>query len=561
MSSSATQNINGTPSANNRDVSHSEASTLSSQFYSPTNHPTVSSNAEKQPGVDHEESKSGFGLKKAQVVVDNDDASSTFSQKDPIRPPIGSRQHTYPSVAAAPYVNSWIPNDVEKQGSASRTSSRPRRTSDASTVSPDQNADALPSRVSTDAYGNSYPEGGLQAYLCVFGSFCGLMAALGMMNTIGTYQAYLSRNQLKTISSSQIGWIFGIYSFLSFFLGIQIGPMFDAYGPRLLVFVGSIFLVVSQLLIAQSTAYWHFILSFGLLGGTGTSLIFTPAISAIGHHFLRKRGQYVGLAAAGGSCGGVVFPLALRSLIPATNFAWSCRIIALCNLVLLIGANLCIRSRLPRSSRILLRDILPDFTIFKDITFTFTTVGVFATEWALFIPISYMTSYALSYNPNQQALAYHILPILNAGSCIGRYFPGYLADRIGRFNSLILTILFCSILVLGLWLPAQGSMSITIAFVFIFGIASGSGISLTPVCVGQLCKTENLGRYYATCYTVASFATLTGIPIAGAIIASEGGKGNWNGLILFTGSSYLVALMAFTMARISGVGWKIGKIY
>lgn len=33
--------------------------------------------------------------------------------------------------------------------------------------------------------GNEYPEGGLSAWLVVFGSFCGLLAALGIMNTIG----------------------------------------------------------------------------------------------------------------------------------------------------------------------------------------------------------------------------------------------------------------------------------------------------------------------------------------------------------------------------------------
>lgn len=30
-----------------------------------------------------------------------------------------------------------------------------------------------------------YPEGGKKAWLVVFGSFCGMLAALGMMNSIG----------------------------------------------------------------------------------------------------------------------------------------------------------------------------------------------------------------------------------------------------------------------------------------------------------------------------------------------------------------------------------------
>lgn len=44
------------------------------------------------------------------------------------------------------------------------------------------------SRASVAPDGTFYPEGGLRAWLVVFGSFCGLVAALGLMNTIGVYQ-------------------------------------------------------------------------------------------------------------------------------------------------------------------------------------------------------------------------------------------------------------------------------------------------------------------------------------------------------------------------------------
>ena len=58
-----------------------------------------------------------------------------------------------------------------------------------------------------------------------------------------------------------------MYVFLSFFCGIQIGPIFDAHGPRLLVLAGSICLCLSMFLLGLCTAYWHFMLVFGVLGG------------------------------------------------------------------------------------------------------------------------------------------------------------------------------------------------------------------------------------------------------------------------------------------------------
>lgn len=63
-------------------------------------------------------------------------------------------------------------------------------------------------------------------------------------------------------------------------------------------------------------------LSFGVLGGIGTALIFTPAVSSIGHFFLVKRANATGIAATGGSVGGVIFPLMLQRLFPQIGFAW-----------------------------------------------------------------------------------------------------------------------------------------------------------------------------------------------------------------------------------------------
>jgi len=95
-----------------------------------------------------------------------------------------------PAVAAAPYPPSFLgdiekqphPHDHDEEYSVEVKGARPRSSSSASSVPtlhelPSNLATA--SRVSTDAYGNTYPEGGKEAWLCVLGSFCGLMSALG----------------------------------------------------------------------------------------------------------------------------------------------------------------------------------------------------------------------------------------------------------------------------------------------------------------------------------------------------------------------------------------------
>ena len=482
-----------------------------------------------------------------------------------------ARQPTTASLAAAPYIG---PVDVdvhsirqqtrpqhprvqsfdEKGGDASYIA---RRSSNASTLPPDDNGEAITSRVSTDAHGNVYPEGGFQAWFCVFGSFCGLMSALGMMNTIGTFQAYLSENQLSGQSESAVGWIFGVYAFLSFFCGIQIGPFFDAKGPRIPVALGSVLILATYLLLGVCTAYWHFLMVFGVVGGIGTSLVFTPAVAAVGHWFLRKRGQCTGLAAAGGSLGGIIYPLTLKALFPQIGFAWSCRVVALINLLLLGIANLGIRARLP-PKKATKESILPDLTIFRDRTFTLTTIAVFFMEWGLFVPISYLVSYSLAQGVDSD-FSYNLIVVFNAASTVGRYLPGLIADKIGRFNSMLAMMFMGFLSAFGLWMPARDSKALLILFALAFGFASGSGISLTPVCVGQLCKVENYGRYYATCFTIVSFASLTGIPIAGQLITTM--EGRYEGLIAFTGAAYALGFVFYALAKVSGAGWSLKAIY
>lgn len=106
------------------------------------------------------------------------------------------------------------------------------------------------------ADGHAFPEGGLRAWLVVFGSFSGMTASFGILNSAGTFQAYLSTHQLAHESPSAVGWIFSLYAFLTFFCGVQIGPVFDTYGPRWLVFAGTIFLVGGMMGVAESTSKW-----------------------------------------------------------------------------------------------------------------------------------------------------------------------------------------------------------------------------------------------------------------------------------------------------------------
>ncbi|KAI1391980.1 MFS general substrate transporter [Hypoxylon trugodes] len=395
----------------------------------------------------------------------------------------------------------------------------------------------------------TYPEGGLQAWLVVLGSWCGLLASLGLMNSIATLQTYIATNQLSDYDEGTIGWIFSLYTALCFLCGVYVGPLFDRYGPKWLIIPGGIGIVVSIMLLSVCTKYWHFMLSWGILNGIATSLLFTPCLTAIGHFFRERRGFASGLASTGGGLGGVAFPLIMQSLFDRLGWGWAIRIVGFICLFLFTFANLLVRKRLPPAKN---ASPHPDFRIMKEKGFLLLTIGVFFLEFGLFIPLAYISSYALA-NGFSEQFAFQILPILNAASVFGRALPGWWADKIGPFNtnmiSLCVTIFACYVV----WLPFGHTTAGLVIFAIMFGFSTGNNISITPVCVGKLCHTQNYGRYYATCYTVVSIAVLLSLPVAGSIVKATNGE-YW-GLILFTGLTQLIAVVAMYASKVASVGW------
>ena len=318
-------------------------------------------------------------------------------------------------------------------------------------------------------------------------------------------------------------------------------------------------------------------MAFSILTGIGTSLLVNPANGSVAHWFNERRGLASGVAFIGGSFGGVLFPLLLQSLLRQIGWAWSIRVLGLILFVLCgISVALC-RSRVPprNENATTWRDTLPSSRIFFDGTgaMVATTAGVVLTDLAYFIPVTYVPSYYIARQnlpsnsslTGEAAFAYQLLAILNSASCLGRLVAGAVADRLGRYNTMIISLFFCAVSALCFWLPDilisdLPNTGLLIVFVLMFGFVSGSNVSLLPVCLGQLCETQEYGRYYATCYTVVSFGVLVSIPIAGGLLdaVEATGKKKYWAVAVFTGLCYVAALLCFIWVRwrMKGSNWR-----
>lgn len=142
------------------------------------------------------------------------------------------------------------------------------------------------------------PDGGLQAWLTVAGASVALFVSFGWVNCIALFQSEYQTNQLKGYSSSDVSWITSIeckytmciishpddLTVVVFFMlstSPVSGRLFDSYGPHVPIAIGSFLHVFGLMMASLSTKYYQLILSQSVVSGIGSSLIFTPAMTAV----------------------------------------------------------------------------------------------------------------------------------------------------------------------------------------------------------------------------------------------------------------------------------------
>lgn len=233
-------------------------------------------------------------------------------------------------------------------------------------------------------------------------------------------------------------------------------------------------MVLSVMMTSLCKEYYQFMLAQGIMGGIASGMLFAPVMTCVSHYFHQRRSAALGVTVSGSSIGGIIFPIALSKMLKneSVGFGWSVRIVGFIILFMVLITMVTIRERLPpRRGKIFLA------AAFTRAPYVLVTLGIFFMMWGLFTPFFYLPQYAQSHGMGSQNSTY-LLSILNAGSVFGRILPGIVADKIGRFNILVINSV-CAGIILLCWIAATSNSSI-IAFAVIYGFFSG-GDSITNV--------------------------------------------------------------------------------
>ncbi|OJJ98560.1 hypothetical protein ASPACDRAFT_31478 [Aspergillus aculeatus ATCC 16872] len=415
---------------------------------------------------------------------------------------------------------------------------------------------AEPNVVST-----AFPDGGRKAWACLLGSCLLMFPSFGFQTAVGSVQDYISTHQLAEYSVRDVGWITAILVFLTLFLGVQVGPLFDRYGPRTLLICGTSTSFISYMLLAECTKYWHFIVCLSILGGISAAVITTVSIAVLSHWFHRRRALASGLCMAGSSAGGAIIPVILKELFPRQGWKTSIRAIAFLALGCYAAGVILVQGRGPQlpsaatpaapvhGTRRAKATI--DFNVFRSLRLCLLTAAVFSFEFIIFGCAALLPTY-VRFAGLSTDTQFYSLTVLNSMSLLGRVLPGMVADEIGRFNILLVLVTATLVLMSAVWLPFGSRSEGTLyAVVAIFGFFSGGWLSLAPVCAGELCHTEEYGRYYGTIYFVAAFGVLLTVPVGGELLQMTTPQV----LIGLYSAVLLGGLVALTCARWAVLEW------
>lgn len=331
----------------------------------------------------------------------------------------------------------------------------------------EKDTNALSRAVTTESVIPPPPDGGLHAWLKVFGGFFIYVNIWGFTLTYGAFQAYYKSTLLSSSSPSSISWIGTVQAWLLIFFGVMSGPLFDLGYFRSMLLVGNFLVVFGIMMLSLSTTYWQVFLSQGVCMGLGAGLLYIPSLALVGVWFSRKRALAMGIVMSGIAVGGVIYIIMFDRLTKTVGFPWAMRAIGF---VALAAAALSIPALLSGSSMLATKRkarALFDKSALTDRLFLIFTASTFFTFLGYIVPYFYIPTYARERLGSSDSLALYMLVFSIAGSFFGRLVSGVFAHYLGAIVAWILCTFASGVLAL-CWISIERE-STFIAFSVLWG--------------------------------------------------------------------------------------------
>ena len=324
---------------------------------------------------------------------------------------------------------------------------------------------------------------------------------------------------------------FSILIVLQTFLSPFQGYLVDRFGPRVLLSLGAVLTGASWVLTAQATSVVGIYLTYGLIGGVGTGIIYVGIVGLMVKWFPDRRGFAAGLVAAGYGMGAIFTTFPISSSIAKAGYQQT-----LTTYGLIIGVvGLIAAQALKRPPK----DWMADHQ-----TLVATKVGATPRQmlktpvfWLMFVMMTMMSTSGLMVISQMGSFAKDFgvttamvfgmaalplaLTIDRFTNGLTRPFFGWVSDKIGRENTMTVAFGLEGIAMI-IWLLTRDN---AVLFVLMSGVVFfgwGEIFSLFPSTLTDTFGTTHSTTNYGFLYMAQGVGSVLGGPLAALLHEATG---------------------------------------
>jgi OFA family oxalate/formate antiporter-like MFS transporter len=326
-----------------------------------------------------------------------------------------------------------------------------------------------------------------------------------------------------------------VQTFLSPFQGILV----DRFGPRLLLSVGVLITGLSWILAAQVSSLTMLYVTYGLLGGIGTGIVYVGVIGHMVQWFPDKRGLATGLVAAGYGIGALLTTFPIAAVLRESTYQD-----ALTRFGLLFGVVGLVAAQGLRRPDAVWQIAWNQRRRASGLATAGAPIDVSPVEmigtrifWLMFAMMTMMSTTGLMVTSQMGAFTRDFgmagvlvfgLPVLPLALSIDRItngatrpFFGWISDRFGRENTMLIAFGLEGT-AMTLWLLTRES---PILFVLLSGLVFfgwGEIFSLFPSTLTDTFGTKHATANYGCLYMAQGVGSVLGGPVAALLHQSTG---------------------------------------
>ena len=311
----------------------------------------------------------------------------------------------------------------------------------------------------------------------------------------------------------------------TFFSPFQ-GRLVDRFGPRRLITIGAILSGLSWVLAANVDSLYALYLTYGVVGGLGTGIVYVGVVGHMVRWFPQQRGFAVGMAAAGYGMGAILTTFPISSQLSSLGLEQT--LVRFGLIFALIGALAAQGLRQPgavatsaaapsRGGASLARDVAPSamlreplFWLMFVMMSMMSTSGLMVTSQIAAFARDFGVASALVFGLAALPLALTVDRLTNGFT---RPFFGWISDRFGRENTMFFAFALEGI-AMALWLTLRDQ---PLAFVIMSGVVFfgwGEIFSLFPSTLTDTFGTANATANYRCLYIAQGVGAIFGGPLA-----------------------------------------------